>query len=89
MKSQTEDDLPVVGTGVLENGNGFYLVPSESDPTRYYMVEQHPAHLGCTCKDHFYRGGVANTSPQWSPIRRGSNTSRHRRRWRRRAFSAG
>jgi predicted nucleic acid-binding Zn finger protein len=55
-QAQPAEPVAVVGTGVLKNGNGFYLVPSESDPTRYYVVEQHPTHLNCTCKDHFYRG---------------------------------
>jgi SWIM zinc finger len=55
-REETQEDLSVVGTGVLANENGFYLVPSANDPTRYYVVEQHPTHLSCTCKDHFYRG---------------------------------
>ena|SRR5690242_6745181 len=55
-REETQEDLSVVGTGVLANENGSYLVPSASDPTRDYVVEQHPTHLSCTCKDHFYRG---------------------------------
>lgn len=48
-------ELRVVGVGELENGHGFYLVPSESDPTRFYVVEQLPTRLECQCKDAFYR----------------------------------
>lgn len=47
--------LVVEGTGTLRDGNGFYLVPSASDPDKFYVVEQHPTHLSCTCKDHYYR----------------------------------
>ena len=54
-KSTEPVEIRVVGTGVLESGHGFYLVPSESDPTRCYVVEQWPSKLECRCKDAFFR----------------------------------
>jgi hypothetical protein len=49
------EPLPVIGTGILTNGHGFYAVPSSSDPTRCYLVEQWPSKLTCHCKDAFFR----------------------------------
>lgn len=62
MENQTREGLSVVGMGLLATqAMPFYLVPSESDPTRYYAVVQHlvenrATHLSCACKDYVYRG---------------------------------
>jgi hypothetical protein len=52
---QSPEPLPVIGMGILTNGRGFYAVPSSSDPTRVYLVEQWPSKLTCPCKDAFFR----------------------------------
>lgn len=53
--SKQQEPVRVIGTGVLENGHGFYAVTSSSHPDMVYVVEQWPSRLECLCKDRLYR----------------------------------